>query len=230
MREGNNPGKWAAVICFIFIAATIVWYVTGHWVSSDLSQTGKDLLAIANNPAAYLAHVASDIVYNLSIFLLGVLFYLMYNKTNQALAAFGALGFICVGIIWLYMDTGSLAQYALAKDYAGSTGTAAAAIANRAADLSLSYDYSTPITSLFYSMGFVSFGIMFIRRGALQRALGWYAVVVGIAMILTIIETFSGVIIGKVTFYLSEVWFWVTGVYLVSQWVKGKLDKTALET
>jgi len=224
MQNGNSLRKLAGIICLIFVVSEVGWYLTGRWgwVSSDLAQVGKDLLNIADNPAKYLAHIGFDIVYNLSIFLLGALFYLMFRKTNRALALFGGLGFLCTGFLWLFMDMSTLAQYHLAIDYANASGATASAIALRAADLSLAYDSSAPITSMFYAMGFISFGILIVRSGVLNRAIGWFAIVTGIVQLLFAwVGSFKGSVIGDYGYHITEAWFLVTGLWLVTRWVRG---------
>ena len=229
MQNSNSLEKWAGIICLVFIVSAVGWYLTGGWVSSDLAQVGKDLLNIANNPAKYMAHIGFDIIYNLSIFLLGGLFYLMFRKTNRALAFFGGLGFLCTGLLWLFMDMSSIAQYHLAINYANASGATASAIALRAADLSLAYDSSTPITSIFYAMGFISFGILFVRSGVLNRAIGWFAIVAGIVHLLFAwVGDFEWSILDNYGFYITEAWLLVVGLWLVTHWIRGtskqKLD------
>ena len=79
---------------------------------------------------------------------------------------------------------------------------------------------------MFYATGFISFGILIVRSGVLNRAIGWFAIVAGIGHLLFAwLGVFEGPVIGDYRFYITEAWFLVTGLWLVTLWVRGTSEE-----
>jgi hypothetical protein len=213
------------IISLIFILVAIAWELlarfTVGWISSVPQQAASDLRSIAANPGLYLGFLSVDVLYNLGIFALGALFYLIFRSFNRSLALFGALGFITTGLIWLILDMQGFAQYQLALDLSTAGASAASGIVQRAADLSLWSAYSRIITDSLMAIGLLSFGALIIRSRAVLRLLGWVVVVAGLFMLAALGFSFTDQsLIWSIAYYIVEFWILVMGLWLLMSGVK----------
>ena len=225
MQNKSGTVRAAGIIALLFFVTTVAWNLLRQlalgWISSDPQQAAADMQAIVANQGQYLGFVSVDILCNLGIFALGALFYLIFRSFNRSLALFGGLGFMAAGIVWLILDMPGLAQYKLALDYSASSGAAASAIAQRGADLSLWGNYSFAIASILIAIGLLSFGLVIIRSIAINRLLGWLAIIAGILMLVSLVNTFSeSAPVTHIAYYVTEVWALVTGIWLILRGVK----------
>jgi hypothetical protein len=224
MQNRSGTVKAAAIITLLFIAVAVVWSILKYsgviWVSSDIQKAVTDLQNIAAHKEQFLGFLSVDIIYNFGIFALGALFYLIFSPHNRALALFGGLGFISVGVLWLMMDMSSFAQFQLALDYSSASGAAANAIAVRAADQSLLSEYSNPITSIFMAISLFSFAVLIIRSAAVPRLLGWLAVIAGILMLVSLVNTFEGSMVVQIAYNVSEFWILLLGLWLLLRGIR----------
>jgi hypothetical protein len=230
----NKSGtiKATGIIALVFIVVAFAWYLFRQfavgWVSSAPQQAAADLQAIAGKPGQYLGFLSVDILYNLGIFVLGALLYLIFRSFNRSLALFGGLGFITTGVLWLILDMPGFAQYKLALDYSAASGAAASAIAVRAADLSLWGDYSSVITAILMAIGLFSFGVLIIRSIAINRLLGWLAIIAGILMLVSLVNTFEGSLVSRLAYYVTEFWILATGLWLILRGVKNSESELSI--
>jgi hypothetical protein len=224
MQNRSGIIRTTGIIALVFIVVVIAWYVlegfVGGWVSSVPQQAAIDLQNIANSGGLYLGFMGVDILYNLGIFALGALFYLIFCSFNRSLALFGGLGFVTTGAIWLMMDRPDFAMYQLALDYSAASGTTAAAIADKAAQLALWADYSMAIPSILMALGVFCFGVLIIRSAAVNRLIGWLAVVSGILFIASVPFTFQNSPVTDIAYHIMELWILVMGLWLVIRGVK----------
>ncbi|MFC1904510.1 DUF4386 family protein [Chloroflexota bacterium] len=224
MQNKSGVIRATGIIALVLVIIAIAWYLleefSGGWVSSDLQRVANDLQAIAGNRGQYLGFMSVDILYNLGIIALGALFYLIFRSFNRSLALFGGLGFIITGAMWLMLDIPGFAQYQLALDYSVASGAAASAIVERAAELSFWIDYSNAITSILMAISLFSFGVVIIRSTAINRLLGWLAVIAGTLMLASLVNTFEGSLVWQIAYYVTEFWILVMGLWLVLRGVK----------
>jgi hypothetical protein len=224
MQNRSGTVRTAGIIALVFVVVVIAWYLlegfSGGWVSSVPQQAAIDLQNIANNGGLYLGFLSIDILYNLGYFALGALFYLIFCSFNRPLALFGGLGFVTTGAIWLMMDRPAFAVYQLAIEYSNASGTAAGAVADRAAQLALWGDYSMAIPAILLALGTLCFGVVIIRSGAVNRLIGWLAVVAGILFLASVPFTFQGSLVSDIAYYVTEFWILVMGLWLVIRGVK----------
>jgi hypothetical protein len=222
----NRSGiiRTAGIIALVFIVIAITWSIlegfVGGWVSSIPQQAAIYLQNIANKGGLYLGYMGIDILYNLGIFALGALFYLVFRSFNRPLALFGGLGFITTGAIWLMLDRPDLAVYKLAMDYSAASGSAAGAIADRAAQLALWADYSMAIPSILMALGVFCFGVLIIRSAAVNRLIGWLAVIAGVLFLVSVPFTFQHSLVTDIAYYVNEFWILVMGLWLIIRGVK----------
>ena len=224
MQNRSGIIRTTGIIALVFVVVVIVWYLlegfVGGWVSSVPKQAAIDLQNIANNRGLYLGFMGVDILYNLGIFALGALFYLVFCSFNRPLALFGGLGFVTTGAIWLMMDRPDFAMYQLALDYSAASGTTAGAIADKAAQLALWGDYSMAIPSILMALGVFCFGVVIIRSAAVNRLIGWLAIVAGILFMASVPFTFQKSLVSDIAYHVNEFWILVTGLWLLIRGVK----------
>jgi len=224
MQNRSGIIRTTGIIALVFVVVVIVWYLLegfgGGWVSSVSQNAAIDLQNIANNRGLYLGFLSIDILYNLGIFALGALFYLIFRSFNRSLALFGGLGFVTTGAIWLMMDRPAFAMYQLALEYSAASGTAAGAIAEKAAQLALWGDYSEAIPAILLALGLFCFGVVIIRSAAVNRLIGWLAIVAGILFLASVPFTFQDSLVSDIAYYVTEFWILVMGLWLVIRGVK----------
>jgi hypothetical protein len=225
MRNRSGTVIAAGIIALIFFLVVIAWEllsrITPGWISSDLLQAADGLQEIGANPGLYLGFLSVDVLYNLGIFALGALLYLIFSSFSRSLALFGALGFIVTGAIWLILDMQGFAHYRLALDYTAAAGAAASGIVERAAVLSLWGNYSRVVTDALMAIGLLSFGILIIRSGAVPRLLGWLAGLAGILLLAALGSALTEQsVIWSIAYYVVEFWALVIGLWLVIRGVK----------
>jgi len=224
MQNRSDIIRTTGIIALVFIVVAIAWYLlegfVGGWVSSVPQQAAIDLQNIANNRGLYLGFMSVDILYNLGIFALGALFYLVFCSFNRPLALLGGLGFVTTGAIWLMMDRPDLAVYQLALNYSAASGTTAGAIADKAAQLALWGDYSMAIPSILMALGVFCFGVVIIRSAAVNRLIGWLAIVAGILFMASVPFTFQKSLVSDIAYHVNEFWILVMGLWLLIRGVK----------
>ncbi len=230
MQNKSGTIRATGIIALIFVAAAIAWEILsrtmGGWISSVPQQAAADMQAISSNPGEYLGFLSVDVLYNLGIFVLGALFYLIFRSFNRSLALFGGLGLATTGLIWLILDIPGFAQYHLVLDYSVARGAAAGAIVEKAADLSLWGNYSRVITDTLMAIGLWSLGILIIRSRAIDRLLGWLAVIGGILMLAALGYSFTtNSLVWSVAYYITEFWILATGLWLLIRGVKNPPDE-----
>jgi small-conductance mechanosensitive channel len=224
MQNRSGLIRTTGIIALAFVAVVIVWYLleafSGGWVSSLPQKAAMDLQNIANNRGLYLGYLGVDILYNLGIFALGALFYLIFCSYYRTLALFGGLGFVTTGAIWLMMDRPAFAMHQLALEYSAASGAAAGAIAEKAAQLALWGAYSMAVPAILLALGLFCFGVLIIRSAAVNRLIGWLAVAAGIIFLASVPFTFQHSLVSDIAYYAAEFWILVMGLWLVVRGVK----------
>ena len=224
MQNRSGIIRTTGIIALVFIFVVIVWYLLdrfgGAWGISVPQQAAIDLQSSANNRGLYLGFLSIDILYSLGIFALGALFYLIFCSFNRSLALFGGLGFVTTGAIWLMMDRPAFAVYQLALEYSAASGTATNAIAEKAAQLALWGDYSQAIPAILLALGLFCFGVVIIRSAAINRLIGWLAIVAGILFLASVPFTFQNSLVSDIAYYVTEFWILVMGLWLVIRGIK----------
>jgi hypothetical protein len=224
MQNKSGIIRTTGIIALAFVVVVIVWYLleafSGGWVSSVPQKAAIDLQNIANNRGLYLGFLSIDILYNLGILALGALFYLILCSFHRALALFGGLGFVTTGALWLMLDRPAFAVYQLALEYSATSDTAASAIVDKAALLALWGAYSQAIPAILLALGLFCFGVVIIRSAAVNRLIGWLAIVAGILFVASAPFTFQESMVSDIAYYATELWILVMGLWLVIRGVK----------
>jgi hypothetical protein len=224
MQNRSGIIRTTGIIALAFVVVVIVWYLlegfSGGWVSSVPQKAAIDLENIANNRGLYLGFLSIDILYNLGIFALGALFYLVFSSFSRSLALFGGLGFVTTGAIWLMLDRPAFAVYQLALEHSAASGTAAGAIVDKAVVLALWGAYSQAIPAILLALGLFCFGVVIIRSAAINRLIGWLAIVAGILFLASAPFTFQKSLVSDIAYYATESWILVIGLWLVIRGVK----------
>ena len=224
MQNRSGIIRTTGIIALVFIFVVIVWYLLegfgGGWVSSIPQKAAIDLQNIANNRGLYLGFLSIDILYNLGYFALGALFYLIFCSFNRSLALFGGLGFVTTGAIWLMMDRPAFAVYQLALEYSATSSTTAGDLVDKATQLALWANYSQAIPAILLALGLFCFGVVIIRSAAVNRLIGWLAIVAGILFLASVPFTFQDSLVSDIAYYVTEFWILVMGLWLVIRGVK----------
>ena len=224
MQNRSGIIRTTGIIALVFVLVAIVWYVLdrfgGAWGISIPQQAAIDLQSIANNRGLYLGFLSVDILYSFGIFALGALFYLIFCSFNRSLALFGALGFVTAGVIWLMMDSPAFAVYQLALQYSAVSGTTAGDIVDKATQLDLWGNYSQAIPAILLALGLFCFGALIIRSAAVNRLIGWLAIVAGILFLASVPFTFQDSLVSDIAYYVTEFWILVMGLWLVIRGIK----------
>jgi len=224
MENRSGIIRATGIIALAFVVVVIVWYVlygfSGAWGISIPQQAAIDLQSIANNRGLYLGFLSTDILYSLGIFALGALFYLIFRSFNRSLALFAGLGFITTGVIWLMMDSPAFAVYQLALEYSAASSTTAGALVDKATELGLWGNYAQAIPAILLALGLFCFGTVIIRTAAINRLIGWLAIVAGILFLASVPFTFQESLVSDFAYYITEFWILVMGLWLVIRGVK----------
>jgi len=224
MKNKSGIIRTTGIIALAFIVVVIVWYVlerfSGAWGINIPQQAAIDLQSISNNRGLYLGFLSMDILYSFGIIALGALFYLIFCSFNRTLALFGALGFVTTGVIWLAMDSPAFAVYQLALQYSAAVGTTAGDIVDKATQLDLWGNYAQAIPAILLASGLFCFGALIIRSAAVNRLIGWLAIVAGILFLASVPFTFQASLVTDTAYYVTEFWFLVMGLWLVIRGVK----------
>lgn len=224
MQDRSGIIRTTGIIALAFVVVVIAWYLlessSGGWVSSVPDKAAAGLANIANNRGLYLGFLSVDILYNLGIFALGALFYLVFSPFSRPLALFGGLGFVTTGAIWLMLDRPAFAVYQLALDYSAASGAAAGAIVDKATVLALWGAYSQAVPAILLALGLFCFGAVIIRSAAVNRLIGWLAIVAGILFVASAPFTFQKSVVSDIAYYAAESWVLVMGLWLLISGVR----------
>jgi hypothetical protein len=140
----------------------------------------------------------------------------MQNKSGTIKATgIIALVFIVVAIAWYLFRHFGVTWVSSAPQQA-------------AVDLSLWGDYSSVITAILMAIGLFSFGVLIIRSIAINRLLGWLAIIAGILMLVSLVNTFEGSLVSRIAYYVTEFWILATGLWLILRGVKNSESEPAL--
>ena len=206
-----------AGVLLIAMAAALVWVQA---LGVDISKEGfrESLQDIADNPGSWLLAAGPLVASLVALGAAGALL-LAFRPHGEALALFGALGFVGLGLTLAITSVGHAAVALMAGEYVEASGTQQAdAIIAGVRPVAVASEYAL-FSALwaFLPVGLVSLGALIAWSGALPRWLGWLAVVSGItipfAWLGNVADAFG--LVGIIGVIVGVIWLFYTGIRLI---------------
>lgn len=138
------------------------------------------LMKIADDRGLFATFIGLDLASNLLGIGAAAALYLVFRSHDRNLALLGSAGFLAASVIFLTGNMIMIALESLAKDYAAATGAGAAAVLLSARPIGLMLDSVFVMGGTGLAIGFLSYGLIVFRTGAIPKWMGIVGVLGGI--------------------------------------------------
>ena len=133
----------------------------------------------------------------------GAALYMTFRPHGQALALFGAFGFVAHGLFIVLAAALLLAGLQLPQELAAAPGGGTESVAGAVAALELAMDKIRASAFLFLGVGMAALGVLIVWSGALARWMGWLGVVSGTVGFFVLLVGLSNVVLGRAASILT---------------------------
>ena len=144
--------------------------------------TAKILMDIAGDSGLFATFIVLDLASNLLGIAAAAALYLVFRSHDRNLALLGSAGFLAASVIFLTGDMMMIALESLAKDYAAATGLQAAAVLLSVRPIGLMVDSVFVMGGTGLALGFLSYGLLVLRTGAVPKWIGYVGILGGIVI------------------------------------------------
>lgn len=138
------------------------------------------LMKIADDRGLFATFIGLDLASNLLGIGAAAALYLVFRSHDRNLALLGSAGFLAASVIFLTGNMIMIALESLAKDYAAATGAGAAAVLLSARPIGLMLDSVFVMGGTGLAIGFLSYGLIVLRTGAVPKWIGYVGILGGI--------------------------------------------------
>ena len=166
------------------IVVTVVASLAVAPVGNEMfrEDTAKILMDIAGDSGLFATFIILDLASNLLGIAGAAALYLVFRSHDRNLALLGSVGFLAASVILLTGDMIMIALESLAKDYAAATGAGAAAVLLSVRPIGLMVDSVFVMGGTGLALGFLSYGLLVLRTGAVPKWIGYVGILGGIVI------------------------------------------------
>jgi len=165
---------------FLFIIITLVIAERfGYSVISDLDSDIK-LQEISNNPKKFKIGTVLALMEHGSIIALAVILFLAFSSYNMILAVVWTASRITEGLIAFYNERNYWGLLNLARQYSVSSGAEKNSLIDLGRSILKSKNSVLAFAQIFFTIGTLSYSILFVTSGVVPEIIGWLGIVAGI--------------------------------------------------
>ncbi len=185
----------------------------------DPEDVSNTLGAVAEGGKRFRTSVVLDLVSHVSVVALAGALYLAFSPHNRSLALLGTLWRVAEGTIIAFNEVNNVVLLAVALKFVSATGAEAVMLETLGRALIVAEDWGFKIGLVFFALGSLLYGILFVSTGAVPSALGWWGLVAGLLAVVGRWLALVGPDVGLVaTSFLPIILFEVVfGVWLLLQ-------------
>jgi hypothetical protein len=176
MLSGIGIGQLCGFL-FLFILVTTGLSFGTAGAPLDALDVPKTLGTVASSGKRFRTSIVLDLLSHVSIVALAAALYLAFSPYNRSLALLGTLWRGAEGTIIALNEVNSIVLLGVAQKFVAATGAEAVALEAMGRTLMLTEDWGYKIGLVFFALGSLTYGILFVSSGAVPRALGWFGVV-----------------------------------------------------
>lgn len=146
----------------------------------DPEAVSNTLGVVAEGGRKFQISIVVDLVSHVSVVALAGALYLAFRPYNRSLALLAMLWRVGEGTIVALNEVNNAVLLSVAQKFVSATGAEAVTLETVGRALIVAEDWGLKIALLFFTLGSLLFGILFVSSGAVPRALAWWGAVAGL--------------------------------------------------
>ena len=165
---------------FLFIIITLVVSgAFGYSVVSDLDSDAK-LQEINKDPKKFKIGTVLALIEHGSIITLALMLFLAFNSYSLILAVVWTISRITEGLIDFYNEKNYWGLLNIARQYSVSSGAEKESLSDLARGILKTKNSVLAFAQIFFSIGTLSYSILFVTSGVVPELIGWFGIVASI--------------------------------------------------
>lgn len=151
----------------------------GYETFSDLDSEAK-LQKIYSDPKKFRISVVLILIEHVSIISLAVMLFAAFSPYNMILAVVWTISRIGEGLIQIYNKKNYWGLLNIARQYSGASGAEKNALIDLGRSILKTKNSSFRFAQILFSIGTLSYSILFVTYGVVPEIIGWFGIVAGI--------------------------------------------------
>jgi len=165
---------------FLFIIITLITGERfGYKVVSDLDSDAK-LQEINKDPKKFKIGTVLALIEHGSIIALAIMLFIAFSPYNMILAVIWTISRITEGLIDFYNEKNYWKLLNIAKQYSVSSGAEKNALIDLGRSILKTKNYRLAFAQIFFTIGTLSYSILFVTSGVVPEIIGWFGIVASI--------------------------------------------------
>ena len=214
--------RLAAILLLTTVVAVVISIVTyAEPIDTSRVEIIETLVEIEADGGLFITSTAFFILSSLLSIPLAAALYLAFRNHDQALALFGAFGFLAAGVINSSLAASRFALEPLASDYVTGNVAQQAIVLMDARVLGTAIEFLATAGNMGIALGVFAFGLLIYRTGALWKHMGLAGMLSGVVLLASWIEfanddirgiLFIGLLIGLVFALFAGIAMYMNGL------------------
>ena len=164
---------------FIIIILVLASERFGYEIFSDLDSDAK-LQKINNDSKKFQISIVLALIEHVSIISLAVMLFIAFSPYNLILAVVWTIFRIGEGLIKIYNKKNYWGLLNIARQYSGTSGAEKNALIDLGRSILKTKNSSFTFAQILFSIGTLSYSILFVTSGVVPEIIGWFGIVASI--------------------------------------------------
>ena len=170
---------------FLFLLLIVIALVASlrfgseAWTISDLDSDAK-LQKINDGPNKFKISIVLELIEHVGIISLAVMLFIAFSPLNIILAVVWTLSRTGEGLIHIYSKGNYWGLLNIARQYSGTSGAKRDALIDLGRSILKTKNSSFTFTQILFSIGTLSYSILFVTYGVVPQIIGWLGIVASI--------------------------------------------------
>ena len=203
------------VLLILLPIALIASIATGSRFETHETTPMQSLQTVVDNHGLFVASTMFLFVTGLVSITLAAAMYLAFRTHETMPAMFGSVWLLGVGVTLMVGATGGFALGEIADEFKTAGGGNMSMIATSARPMQLIFENSPLFGfAMLLPLSLLIFGALIVRRGAVPRAYGWAALVIGVLIPAFWVGLWP---VGMIGLMLAGVWHLILGGWILAR-------------